>query len=322
MVGRFRRSVSFPNPKPSRESNNPTQNSNHNSSISLSISPSHPSITQLLRDLHLIFNDVAVTRSSSSSSSSSSSLSTDSFDNISTTTSSSSWISDGLSRLKLIHDSLDELLQLPQNYGSLRRRSDFLEMLLEDSLRFVDAYGIFHSSLLDLKQELSSAQVAIRLRDNSRLGLYLKAQVKISKEISKLGSAVRSLKRDHREGEEEEIAMVMGQVHDVTVSVSGAVFDAVAASFLPVQKVSWVGSFKDSREKGGNYIHDHHQHQHEEYLWGLRKNNGNDEEMMRRGLLKRMREVEDWVCDLEVSGERVFRSLISTRVSLLNILTH
>lgn len=45
-------------------------------------------------------------------------------------------------------------------------------------------------------------------------------------------------------------------------------------------------------------------------------------EEMRMEVLKRMQEMEDCVGEMERESERVFRSLISTRVSLLNILTH
>jgi hypothetical protein len=54
-----------------------------------------------------------------------------------------------------------------------------------------------------------------------------------------------------------------------------------------------------------------------ESLWGLGKKE--DEEV--RMVLKRMQELEGCIGDIETSGERVIRSLINTRVSLLNSLT-
>jgi len=52
-------------------------------------------------------------------------------------------------------------------------------------------------------------------------------------------------------------------------------------------------------------------------LWGLRKK-GYEEVRM---VLKRMQDLEECIGDIETSGQRVFRSLINTRVSLLNSLT-
>ena len=51
--------------------------------------------------------------------------------------------------------------------------------------------------------------------------------------------------------------------------------------------------------------------------WGLRKKA--DEEV--RMVLKRMQDLERCIADVESGSEKAFRSLINTRVSLLNTLT-
>lgn len=54
-----------------------------------------------------------------------------------------------------------------------------------------------------------------------------------------------------------------------------------------------------------------------ENLWGLKKK-GDEEVKM---VSKKLRQLEDCIVEIEGCGERTFRSLMNTRVSLLNVLT-
>ncbi|GLT74124.1 hypothetical protein SLA2020_459410 [Shorea laevis] len=75
------------------------------------------------------------------------------------------WLSDDLNRLKDVHDSLCDLLQLPQTHELLSSKREFVEKVLEVFLQFVDVYGIFQSSVLTLKEAQLVAQVAVRRKD-------------------------------------------------------------------------------------------------------------------------------------------------------------
>lgn len=267
-------------------------------------------------------------------------------------------VCEGLARLKGVLDSLDDVLQLPQTQDALSSRAEIIENLLEDFLRFVDVYGIFRGSVLGLKQELSGAQVAIRRKDASKLGLHIKAQKKIANEIGKLVSTVGSISEqpipctlatpNHQtccnDDDSEDLLLVIRDVHRLTSSVSAGLFSGVSGSFGPGRKPIWVGlglSRRPKKEDDG--IDQEFQGvigQVENLMAGLKKNNkgsssssssdnqdGDQEkrrknEEMRMEVLKRMQEMEDCVGEMERESERVFRSLISTRVSLLNILTH
>lgn len=246
---------------------------------------------------------------------------------------------DGLARLKSVLDSLDDVLQLPQTQDFLSSKTDVVEKLLEDFLRFVDVYGIFQASLLGLKQEVSAAQVALRRKDDSKLGLYMKAQKKIASEVGKLLSAVGSVPQqlpvvtsavvvvsdyDH------ELGPVIRDVHRLTASVSEAVFGSVSGCYGPGRR--WAGfglGWRVKKEEQGVIEEFQKVIGGVESLLEMRKNikgdkkkHNNEEEILRMGVLKGMQELEDCIGDMEKQSERVFRSLISTRVSLLNILTH
>ncbi|OAY22605.2 uncharacterized protein LOC110606784 [Manihot esculenta] len=297
MVGVFKRSLSFPNKIPNRPPKPPL--SHHIRSISLP-SRSHPLISQL-RD------GICELRIWSSKSENR----------------TSSWLCDGLTRLKDIHDSLDDILQLPQTQESLRLQPTWVEKLLEDFLRFVDVYGIFQTSVLALKEEELAAQVATRKRDDSKVALYIKSRKKMAKEMSKLANTIRDISRgsvpeiNKLSITDAELVNLIGDVIEVTVSVSVALFSGISLSFGR-RKSCWMMKLpkrekKVKIEEGIEEL----QQVNPESLWGLRKKG--DEEV--RMVLKRMQDLEGCIGGIESGGEQVFRSLINTRVSLLNSLT-
>lgn len=185
-------------------------------------------------------------------------------------------------------------------------------------------YGIFQTLVLALKEEQSAAQVALRKRHEPRVVLYVKARKQMAKEMGKLVSAVRCVGVPGPSPKtipvgDAELVGVIGDVIGVTVLVSIALFNGIAASFAP-RKSSWMGglrlSNKAKRVKAEEGIQEFQQ-VGVESLWGLRKQA--DEEV--RMALKKMQDLESCINGIENGSERVFRSLINTRVSLLNSLT-
>lgn len=318
-MGRYRRTVSFPNPPtPRPRPSGPSAKGYHVRSASLPCVRSHPLIPQL-RDEIAELRAWERARSGPGSGS----------------------LVDGLARLKGVLDSLDDVLQLPLTQDSLSTKTNVVEKLLEDFLRFVDVYGIFRASMLGLKQEVSAAQVALRRKDDSKLCLFIKVQKKIASEVGKLISAFGPVPEQLPVSPavvvvsdyDDELDHVIRDVHRITASVSEAVFGSVSG--LPGRKPTWA-SFglgrKVRKEEQGRMIEAFQKViGGVESLLELRKNNKgdkkknnscNEEEVMRVGVLKGMQELEDCIGEMEKESERVFRSLISTRVSLLNILTH
>ncbi|XP_050231657.1 uncharacterized protein LOC126680559 [Mercurialis annua] len=299
MVGVFLRSLSFPNKNPNRSSKPPL--SHHIRSISLPCR-SHPLISQLSDAV----NELKIWSSKS--------------DNR-----TSSWLCDGLTRLKLVHDSLDDLLQLPQTQESLRRYPDWIEKLLQDFLRFVDVYGTFQTSVLSLKEDQFAAQVAVRKRNDSKIALYVKSRKKMAKEMSKLANTIRDISPSFVPGldslsvNDTELVGVIGDVIEVTLSVSAALFNGISTSFSSRKLSSWTGLRLLIRAKKVKILEGIQEFEEVgvENLWGLRKKG--DEEV--RMVLKRMGDLELCINGIESGGEKVFRSLINTKVALLNSLT-
>ncbi|KAE8057357.1 hypothetical protein FH972_014058 [Carpinus fangiana] len=174
-------------------------------------------------------------------------------------------------------------------------------------------------------KENSAAQVAVRKRDESRVVLYVKSRKQMAKEMGKLVSAVRCVGgvTGPSPGHvpvvgDAELVGVIGDVIEVSVLVSIALFNGIAASFAP-RKSSWMGlrlSKKAKKVRVEEGIQEFQQVAVES-LWGLRKQ---ADEEVRIGL-KKMQDLEGCIGGIENGSERVFRSLINARVSLLNTLT-
>ncbi|XP_073020652.1 uncharacterized protein [Primulina eburnea] len=298
MVTNFRRSLSFHN-HPSYYSAKPKKTL-HARSASLPCR-SHPIISQL-RDKVDDLNDRATSESG---------LRT------------SGWLCDGLARMKMVHDLLDDLLQLPQTRESLRgggEHADLMEKLLEDFLRFVEVYGMFQTLVLRLKEECSAAQIAVRRRDDSKIVAYSKNLNRIGKEISNLvccfhsmGKLIMPAVSSH--DEEAELIEVINDVIKVTIVISTTVFGVISTSSAFRKPPSIGLSFKKKvkSEEGIKELEEINL----DNLLGLRKKTEEDV----KNVSKKMHEMEDCIVEIEGSGERVFRSLINSRVSLLNILT-
>lgn len=225
----------------------------------------------------------------------------------------SSWLCNGLNLLKKVQESLDDLLQLPQTRESMRGHKDLIEKLLNDFLVFIDVYGIFQTLVLKLKEEHSAAQTGARRRDESKLNVSLKLMKTTAKEIGSLVATVQCIgnKISIANVLDPELSGLIKEVIEVTVLVSVAVFNGISVGLgrkksswkrLLVKKVKSEESIQEFEEMG---------------CWNMRKMGDEDLKLT----LKRMQEVEGCLCGIQIGGERLFRSLINTRVSLLNVLT-
>lgn len=341
MVANFRRSLSFPNNPSctSTSSSSKPKKSFHVRSTSLPCRSSHDPLISHLKNSINRLNIWSTTSSSSSSSKPSPDDHTPGSSSSSSSSSSSAWLCSGLAQLKSVHDSLDDLLLLPQTKETLHSGGEseqLIEKFLEDFLHFVDIYGMFQSLVLSLKDEHLAAQVAVRKRDDSKIQIYLNTLKKMSKEITKL---ISSLQRQQQHSNvpkissdaiTEVITGIIREVIEVTVSASVALFSglsvSLASTFLSHRKSSRITLMGGGGKQKKNVVVSTTDCQGlEEFaqiwlfrsLWNLRKKD--DEEL--KLTTKRMYEIEDCIRGIEIGSEKAFRSLINTRVSLLNVLT-
>lgn len=225
-----------------------------------------------------------------------------------------------MEKLRRVHDSLDDLLQLPNHQDSLRRRRrrpTWVDNLLEASLRFVDAYGTFRAALVSLKDEQLAVQVAVRRGDAAKVSAYVRTRKRIEKDVAKAATEIKFLERGSGSVPEEdaELARLVAEVNAVTILVTVTAFCGILPSKKSSSLKSFIGLIQKNKKKvmnGENGVREFQDAAVENLSrW-------KEEE---KTVLKKMKVMEDSLVEIEEVSERVFKSLINARVSLLNVLT-
>jgi hypothetical protein len=238
-----------------------------------------------------------------------------------------SWTSNpGQNPLSLAHVRallcvLDELLHLPLAQGALvRGAAARADSLLDGFLVLADAFGTFLAALLALRQHAAELRAAVRRRDAAKLASAARAQRQVGKELEQLATAAaREAARCARASlasstygatAELEIARTVAEAVNDTAAASASVFsevgaaaDAAAAlaspaSSSPKKRLPLVNASSRSKQQRSA-----------------------SEERREAAALGKLQELEQCVGELESESEKVFRNLVQTRVSLLNIHT-
>ncbi|WVZ78419.1 hypothetical protein U9M48_026131 [Paspalum notatum var. saurae] len=227
---------------------------------------------------------------------------------------------------------LDELLHLPLAQGALMARSAAADSLLDGFLVLADAFGSFLAALLALRQHAADLRAALRRRDAAKLASAARAlRLAGGKELDHLAAALaRDAARCARAGgllaststtcaaappAEVEVARAVAEAVNDTAVASAAVFlevgavaDAAAAlaspaSCSPKPKKSRLPSLVVNASGAS------------------RSRRPVSEQRREAAALEKLQELEQCVAEVESESEKVFRSLVQTRVSLLNIHT-
>ncbi|KQJ97423.1 hypothetical protein BRADI_3g30690v3 [Brachypodium distachyon] len=199
--------------------------------------------------------------------------------------------SSGIALVDAILTALGELLVLPQAVAAFGDKAA-CDPILDRFLMLADAYGTFLSALVTLKQSVAELQVGTRCGDGPMISASLRAHMRTEKELCRLISTMRHATR---------CTLVVAAV---TVEASEAIFLQCAAMSpdMPaiVQKVSsskWLARL------------------------GVRPAAEKVASETATVPLERLEKLEECIDGLEIGSEKVFRKLLQSRVSLLNILT-
>ncbi|XBI05045.1 hypothetical protein VPH35_133250 [Triticum aestivum] len=233
----------------------------------------------------------------------------------------------GLAHVDALHAALGDLLDLPEAQDALsgagevrpavvlpeatRRLSpdrvcpNSVDRLLDSFLRLADAHGCFQETVVALKQDVAGALTAVRRRDGARLASAVRTQRWAGKELAGLAAAAREcavrpsrlsiLGGGQGSAAEVEVTGLLMESAAATASASAALFAAVAAMSGSVEAESC--SCKGTAA-----------------LVCLVKKS-------KKSSAPGLEELEECIEELEAGSEKVFRSLVQTRVALLNIHT-
>ncbi|KAJ8498899.1 hypothetical protein OPV22_009451 [Ensete ventricosum] len=222
------------------------------------------------------------------------------------------WIVAGFTGIGRLHDALHDLLRLPLVRDPLRP-APWADRLLDAFLRLADAHGSFRSVALALRQHLSEARVATRRHDPGRLSSALRAHRRAEKALARLASAAKDIARHAPlapglPADEAEIADILREAVEATATTSAAVFAGVAAVSSAAETAAAL-ALKGSSTVGTLMR-----------LSSTTKKAALESER-ETAALERLEEAQECIEGLEKGSERVLRSLMNNRVSLLNILS-
>uniref|UniRef100_A0A0A9GS89 Uncharacterized protein n=1 Tax=Arundo donax TaxID=35708 RepID=A0A0A9GS89_ARUDO len=286
MAPTFGRSISFPL-SPARSSSKAA--ARHVRSISLPSSRAHPLLAHLHNTTRALRAWLAADPASSPAS--------------------------GLAHIDALHAALAELLLLPEARAALSTGSATADCLLDGFLVLADAHGAFQEALLDLKGHVADAQAALRRRDAARLASAVRAQRHAEKDLARLAYSVRAAARfPQLAGSPSTVAEV--EVSGVLAEAVAAIASASAAVFSAVESLSsaaTAAAASSSKKSATTLIH-------------LVKRTTNKaaasyDEEKEIVALERLEDLDECIAEMEAGSDKVFRSILHTRVALLNIHT-
>ncbi|XP_068340271.1 uncharacterized protein [Pyrus communis] len=235
------------------------------------------------------------------------------------TSTSSSSISHKLRGLQDLHDSVEKLLQLPLTQQALAQEQNekCANELLDGSLKLLDICGTIKDALSQTKECVQDLQSIIRRRGGESGALtgevrkYLSSRKMVKKAIQK---AMKNLKGSSLNKDNKAIAIVskLRDVEAITFTSFESLLSFIAGpksqprswSLVPKMMQSKKVACEEETEANEFAIVDA----------ALHRSADNSQSQLEK--------LESCIQDQEEGLECLFRQLIKTRVSLLNILNH
>jgi hypothetical protein len=214
---------------------------------------------------------------------------------------------DGLARVEAVLAVLGEFLALPQAGAALRNDASAYERILDGFLSLADAYGSFEPALLALKQSAAELRAGVRRGDGAMVAASLGARKRAEKELCRLAATMGHASRHAMTSSADggEVVGMVAEVAAATASASEAIFLRCAAMSRPdvpavvhtVSSNAWLTRLQvvPAAKKAVPLP---------------------ETATVAPAALETL---EERICELESWSEKVFRSLMQARVSLLNI---
>ncbi|XP_015903041.3 uncharacterized protein LOC107435927 [Ziziphus jujuba] len=251
-----------------------------------------------------------------------------------TSSSASTSINCKLSGLQHLFDCLERSLLLPLNQQALsqEQHQKWIDQILDGSLRFLDICNIAKDSLLQTKESTQELQSTIRRKRGGNIELssevkkFLTSRKVVKKAIQKAVEQLKCIENNTFKKDNETIAIVsmLREVQGITL----AIFESL---------LSFISGEKSKSKLGGwsfiSSIMHHNRVEEESQLNDFSRVEAALKFLMSPKMKKsdsfavenaqnQLENLELCIQDLQEGVENLFRRLIKTRVSLLNILSH
>lgn len=248
--------------------------------------------------------------------------------------STSKSISKGLSRLEDLYQCVDELLQMASTQRVLSHQK-WIEQVLDSFLRLLDICGITRDSTLQINEHVRTLQSSLRRRkqDSSleiSIAHFISFRKLMKKDLKKLITTLKIIDRKFETNpellEQNEhlcaVIRVLREVCEINIFIFQALL--VFLSESATKKANKSGWFSKFIHKGAVVCEEKqvpcvNQLEDVDFaLSGLWKCEGLEVEKIQMAK-RRLEMLEMSINEIENGLEKVFRCLIKTRTSLLNI---
>ena len=256
-------------------------------------------------------------------------------------TSSSSSISHKLSGLRDLHDCVDNLLLLPFTQQTLTqcRQEQWVNELLDGSLRLLDICGMAMDALLQTREGAHELQSSMRRRRGSKNGIsseveiFLTSRKKVKKAIQKALRNLKGMEKDCRfsaldkDAETLSLISILREVKTATLTVFEALLSSIAGATAGSQRSKWslVSKLMQHKrvacEEAEANISEFEKVDAALYTI-LGNKNKSVNAVHVDNVHNEVSNLESSIQDLEEGIEFLSRRLIKTRVSLLNTLSY
>ncbi|CAI8588515.1 unnamed protein product [Vicia faba] len=255
-----------------------------------------------------------------------------------TSTSTSDSVTTGLSLLEDLYISLEDLLNITstQKAISLRQGEKYVEELLDGSVKILDVCGIARDTVLQIKENVQSLQSSLRRRRKgdsiieTSVAEYKFFTKKMKKNVTKLITSLKHMESKFGVSsllnQDQDFAVVVRVLREVIVmnmSIFQSLLSFLAVSASKSKANKWFKVAKLMHQRvvscEENMENFNELECVEASLRTLSSEGSNVSKM--QDAHERLEALENAIERVENGLESIFRRLIKTRVSLLNIMT-
>nr|XP_017250632.1 PREDICTED: uncharacterized protein LOC108221253 [Daucus carota subsp. sativus] len=229
---------------------------------------------------------------------------------------STSSLSNKLSGLKNLYECVDDFLQLPMNHSSNS------EEALGASIRLLDLCNLTKEAFSQMRASVQDLESSLRRREadvSSKIGSYLICMKKVNKMVSK---SLATLKKSQNKKCNETSATVslLRDVEEVIITMLESLFSSVFPAKETSNQNRWSLVFKSKQSKRVHVEGKVEEMQMDIEAIYKQKINLQSDFSRIQGAQKCLMALDKNMQQCEEDLECLYRSLIKTRVSILNVL--
>ncbi|KAL7155595.1 hypothetical protein ABFS83_03G086000 [Erythranthe nasuta] len=232
--------------------------------------------------------------------------------------SESTSVCSNLASLRNLHERINDLIQMPSVQQTLSQ-GNWINELLEGSLKLVDLCSLSREIMCLTKESVQDLESSIRRNKaetatSADVSAYVASRKKITKMVNK---SIKNLKSfNHKSTTDNDLLTMLKETESHDLSVLKSVLILLSGENKRSNQTSWslLSKFtaQNSRvcsESGAEDLSS----------LNIEKSTKN---MDSKNMLKKLKSSEMTIQEIEEGLEALFRSLVKTRVSLLNVLSH